>query len=55
MNIHSNQDQVLGFNDVTIMAVTANFVIRWITVADCLGASAIFFWIVGEVRVFLTV
>ncbi|MDE4959550.1 amino acid permease, partial [Francisella tularensis subsp. holarctica] len=39
--------------DVTIMAVTANFGIRWITVAAFLGASAIFFWILGEVMFYL--
>ncbi|APA83706.1 APC family permease [Francisella tularensis] len=53
MDINFNQDQVLGFKDVTIMAVTANFGIRWIPVAACLGASAIFFWILGAVMFFL--
>ncbi|MDE4974097.1 amino acid transporter, partial [Francisella tularensis subsp. holarctica] len=53
MNINSTQDQVLGFKDVTIMAVTANFGSRWIPVAACLGASAIFCWILGEVMCFL--
>ena len=35
------------------MAVTANFGIRWILVAACLGASAIFFWILGAIMFFL--
>ncbi|AIT09904.1 amino acid transporter [Candidatus Francisella endociliophora] len=49
----SNDNKVLGLKDVTIMAVTANFGIRWIPVAACLGASAIFFWILGAVMFFL--
>ncbi|MDE5024825.1 amino acid transporter, partial [Francisella tularensis subsp. holarctica] len=53
MNITSNQYKVLGFKDVTIMAVTDNFGILWIPVESCLGASAKFFWILGEVMFFL--
>lgn len=49
----STDNKVLGLKDVTIMAVTANFGIRWIPVAACLGASAIFFWILGAVMFFL--
>lgn len=49
MDINYNQDKVLGLKDVTIMAVTANFGIRWIPVAACLRALAIFFWIFGAV------
>ncbi|MCF6766687.1 APC family permease [Thiotrichales bacterium 19S3-7] len=45
-------NKVLGFKDVTIMAVTANFGIRWIPVAAGLGASAIFFWILGAIVFF---
>ncbi len=41
--ISTNDEKVLGFKDVTMMAVTANFGIRWIPVAACLGASAVFF------------
>jgi amino acid transporter len=51
--ISTNDDKVLGFKDVTIMAVTANFGIRWIPVAACLGASAVFFWILGALIFFL--
>lgn len=50
---NSNSNKILGFKDVTIMAVTANFGIRWIPVAAGLGASAIFFWILGAVCFFL--
>lgn len=53
MDINSNQDKVLDLKDVTIMAVTANFGICWIPVAACLGASTIFFWILGAVMFFL--
>ncbi|QIW10776.1 APC family permease [Francisella sp. LA112445] len=49
----STENKVLGLKDVTIMAVTANFGIRWIPVAACLGASAIFFWILGALMFFL--
>ncbi|QIV94032.1 APC family permease [Allofrancisella frigidaquae] len=49
----SDNNKVLGFKDVTIMAVTANFGIRWIPVAACLGASAVFFWILGALIFFL--
>ncbi|AJC49459.1 amino acid permease [Allofrancisella guangzhouensis] len=49
----SDSNKVLGFKDVTIMAVTANFGIRWIPVAACLGASAVFFWILGALIFFL--
>ncbi|API87426.1 APC family permease [Francisella uliginis] len=49
----STDNKVLGLKDVTIMAVTANFGIRWIPVAACLGASAIFFWILGAIMFFL--
>ena len=49
----STDNKVLGLKDVTIMAVTANFGIRWILVAACLGASAIFFWILGAIMFFL--
>ncbi|MCF6776720.1 APC family permease [Thiotrichales bacterium 19X7-9] len=45
-------NKVLGFKDVTIMAVTANFGIRWIPVAAGLGASAIFFWVLGAIVFF---
>ena len=48
-----DDNKVLGFKDVTIMAVTANFGIRWIPVAACLGASAAFFWILGALIFFL--
>ncbi len=44
---------VLGFKDVTIMAVVANFGIRWIPVAAGLGASAILFWILGALIFFM--
>ncbi|WP_150468148.1 APC family permease [Francisella sp. SYW-9] len=53
MSSVSTENKVLGLKDVTIMAVTANFGIRWIPVAACLGASAIFFWILGAVMFFL--
>ncbi|TNF68359.1 MAG: amino acid permease [Gammaproteobacteria bacterium] len=46
-------NKVLDFKDVTIMAVTANFGIRWIPVAAGLGASAIFFWILGAIVFFV--
>lgn len=46
-------NKVLGFKDVTIMAVTANFGIRWIPVAAGLGASAIFFWVLGALVFFM--
>lgn len=49
----STDNKVLGLKDVTIMAVTANFGIRWIPVAAGLGASAIFFWILGALVFFL--
>ncbi len=51
--VSSSDDKVLGFKDVTIMAVTANFGVRWIPVAACLGASAVFFWILGALIFFL--
>ncbi len=54
MDINSNQDKVLDLKGVTIMAVTDNFGIRWIPVAACLGASAIFFCILGAVMFFLS-
>lgn len=43
MSSISIDNKVLGLKDVTIMAVTVNFCIRWIPVTACLGASAIFF------------
>ncbi|APC97196.1 APC family permease [Francisella frigiditurris] len=52
MGTVNSDNKVLGFKDVTIMAVTANFGIRWIPVAACLGASAIFFWILGALVFF---
>lgn len=53
MDINYNQDRVLDLKDVTIMIVTDNFGILWIPVVACLGASAIFFWILGAVMFFL--
>ncbi|MBY7734649.1 APC family permease [Francisella philomiragia] len=53
MDSISTDNKVLGLKDVTIMAVTANFGIRWIPVAAGLGASAIFFWILGALVFFL--
>jgi glutamate:GABA antiporter len=49
----STAEKVLGFKDVTIMSVTANFGIRWIPVAACLGASAIFFWVLAALCFFV--
>lgn len=51
--VSTSDDKVLGFKDVTIMAVTANFGIRWIPIAALLGASAVFFWILGALIFFL--
>lgn len=51
--MHVPSKKVLGFKDVTIMSVTANFGIRWIPVAACLGASAIFFWVVAALCFFI--
>ena len=48
----SSSEKVIGFKDVTIMAVTANFGIRWIPVAACLGASAIFFLDTRSIDIF---
>ena len=53
MDSVSSEDKVLGLKDVTIMAVTANFGIRWIPIAALLGASAVFFWILGALIFFL--
>nr|WP_257593391.1 amino acid permease [Francisella orientalis] len=53
MSSISIDNKVLGLKDVTIMAVTVNFCIRWIPVTACLGASAIFFWILGDLVFFL--
>ena len=53
MNSNSSENKVLGLKDVTIMAVTANFGIRWIPIAALLGASAVFFWILGALIFFL--
>ena len=50
---NSSNEKVLGLKDVTIMAVTANFGIRWIPIAALLGASAVFFWILGALIFFL--
>ena len=50
---NSSDEKVLGLKDVTIMAVTANFGIRWIPIAALLGASAVFFWILGALIFFL--
>ena len=47
------QNKILGLKDVTIMAVTANFGIRWIPVAAGLGASAVFFWLLGAIFFFM--
>ena len=45
--------KILNCKDVTIMAVTANFGIRWIPVAAGLGASALSFWILGAIAFFI--
>ena len=45
-------ENILDLKDVTIMAVTANFGIRWLPVAAGLGASASFFWLLGALFFF---
>ena len=51
--ISTNDEKVLGFKDVTLMTIAGNFGIRWLAVAAGLGASAIFFWIVGALMFFI--
>ncbi len=48
----TNATKVLGLKDITIMAVTANFGVRWLPVAAGLGASAIFFWLLAALLFF---
>jgi glutamate:GABA antiporter len=51
--VSTNDEKVLSFKDVTLMTVACNFGIRWLAVAAGLGASAIFFWIVGALMFFI--
>ena len=50
---NSLDEKIVGLKDVTIIAVTANFGIRWIPIAALLGASAVLFWILGALIFFL--
>ena len=53
MDSVSNDNKVLGFKDVVLMNAACNFGIRWLAVAAGLGASTVFFWIVGALMFFI--
>lgn len=46
-------NKILGFKDVAVLTFISNFGIRWFAVAAALGASSIFFWIIGAIFFFL--
>ncbi len=49
----SSNTKILTLKDIIIMAVVANFGIRWIPAAATLGSSAIFFWLLSGLLFFL--
>jgi len=51
----SSSNKVLGFRDVAMMTVLANFGLRWLAVAASLGASAVIFWFLAALIFFLPV
>lgn len=48
MQIDSTK-KILGFKDIALLTFIANFGVRWLAVAAGIGASSVFFWIVGAI------
>lgn len=45
----TNTNKFLGLRDIAILTLISNFGVRWLAVAAGMGASAIFFWIIGAI------
>jgi len=53
MSDTSTDNKIIGTKDIVLLNMSANFGIRWLAIAASLGASAIFFWIVGAFMFFI--
>ena len=42
-----SNNKLLGLRDIALLTFVANFGVRWLAVAAGIGASALFFWILG--------
>lgn len=53
MNQNTSSKKVLGFFDIVLMTITANFGIRWLAVAGGIGPSSLIFWLIGALIFFI--